>query len=506
MDQVLGAPTAQATLNRRGSRVLDVVAREAPLSITCACIASLWLGYLSIQFAADTWLNLLGGQQVISSGLPHHDTLAVMSRGREWIDQQWLANVFFYGLHQLGGPTLVARTNVLVFVGALALCFLFARRHGASPVSLMLLCIPVALVSLDFIRAQILAEPLLVLLLALLSTESRRPTLRVALAFPILILWANVHGSVVLAAALVCLLGLTELVKAFRSGRRGPRALTRPILLAALPWPCLFASPYGFDLVTYYRATIGNHEFGTYLSEWAPPTFTSFWGMPFFALAGFALFLIGRHRHSLTAFEIGALAVTGISGLMAVRSIPWFTFAALLLLPSLVDREFAPKDSERPSSSHRALAIAGVFLSFAVFTMALVRPGASLEKDWPPAAANAVANVLRDDPNARVFASYDLADWLLFDTPATRGRIAFDGRWEILEPKTFVQIMKYFGQRTPNWERSTNGYRLIVLNPTTQQGLIRTYASRPSVRVVYRSKRAIVLDRGLRADRSPRSG
>jgi hypothetical protein len=152
------------------------------------------------------------------------------------------------------------------------------------------------------------------------------------------------------------------------------------------------------------------------------------------------------------------------------------------------------------------LAIAGVFLSFAVFTMALVRPGASLEKDWPPAAANAVANVLRDDPNARVFASYDLADWLLFDTPATRGRIAFDGRWEILEPKTFVQIMKYFGQRTPNWERSTDGYRLIVLNPTTQQGLIRTYASRPSVRVVYRSKRVIVLDRGLRADRSPRSG
>ena len=503
MDQVLRAPTVQGSLTRRGSKILDVAVREAPLSITCACIASLWLGYLSIQFAADTWLNLLGGQQIVSSGLPHHDTLAVMTRGREWIDQQWLANVFFYGLHQLGGPTLVARTNVLVFVGALALCFFIARRRGASPVSLMLLCIPVALVSLDFIRAQILAEPLLVLLLALLSAESRRPTRRVALAFPILILWANVHGSVVLAAALVCLLGLTELVKAVRSGRRNPRALTRPILLAALPWPCLFASPYGFDLMTYYRATIGNHEFGKYLSEWAPPTFTSFWGLPFFVLAGFALFLIGRHRRALTAFEIGALGVTAIGGLMTVRSIPWFAFAALLLLPSLVDREFSAKNSDRPSSSRRALAIAGVLLSFAVFTVALIRPGASLEKDWPPAAATAVSNVLRQDANARVFASYDLADWLLFSTPATRGRIAFDGRWEILEPNTFVQIMKYFGQQTPIWERPTDGYRLIVLNPTIQQGLIRTYASRPDVRVVYRSKRVIVLDRGPAADRKP---
>jgi hypothetical protein len=255
--------------------------------------------------------------------------------------------------------------------------------------------------------------------------------------------------------------------------------------------------------MTYYRATIGNHEFGKYLSEWAPPTFTSFWGMPFFVLAGFALFLIGRHRRSLTAFEIGALAVTAIGGLMAVRSIPWFAFAALLLLPSLVDREFSARNSDRPSSSRRALAIAGVLLSFAVFTVALVRPGASLEKDWPPAAATAVSNVLRQDANARVFASYDLADWLLFSTPATRGRIAFDGRWEILEPNTFVQIMKYFGQRTPNWERPTNGYRLIVLNPTIQQGLIRTYASRPDVRVIYRSKRVIVLDRGPAADRKP---
>lgn len=490
----------------RTARLLDAVAHEAPLIITCACLAALWLGYLSIQFAADTWLNLLGGKIIFASGLPHHDTLAVISRGRDWVDQQWLANVFFYGLHRLGGPGLVARANVLVFVGALALGFVFARRRGASPVSLMILCIPAALVSLDFIRAQILAEPLFVLLLALLAAESRRPTRKVVLAFPLLILWANIHGSVVLAAALVALLGVTEFVKARRASSNQAQAFLRPALLMLLPWPCLFASPYGLSLTTYYRSTIGNKEFGRYLSEWAPPTFTSFWGLPFFVLCGFALYLIARRRGMLTGFEIGALALTALSGLMAVRSIPWFTFAAVLLLPTLADAEFRALKADSRSSTSRPVALLGVGLCLVVVTLAFVRPGAGLARDWPPAGRATVVGVLQKDPHARVLASYDLADWLLFTAPATRGRIAFDGRWEILKPQTFVTLMKFFGQRTPAWERAAQGYRLLVLNPTTQKGLINTYLRRDNVRVLYRGHRMIVLDRGPGADRSPRSG
>jgi len=126
-----------------------------------------------------------------------------------------------------------------------------------------------------------------------------------------------------------------------------------------------------------------------------------------------------------------------------------------------------------------------------------------LAHDWPPPAAAAVANVLGQDPNARVFASYDLADWLLFTTPATRGRIAFDGRWEILKPGAFVGLMKYFGQRTPGWEQPARGYRLLVLNPTIQRGLIKTYLRRSGVHVLYRSTRVIVLDRGRAADWKP---
>lgn len=497
---------SEAAALRRSSvaRFLDVLAVESALIITCACIAALWLGYLAVQFAADSWLNLLGGQLIFASGLPHHDALAVMSQGRDWIDQQWLSNVIFYGLYKLGGLTLAARVNVLVFTSAIALCFVLGRRRGASQSTLMLCCIPACLVSLDFMRAQVLVQPLLVALLGVLSAESRRPTARVFLVIPILALWANLHGSVVIAAALVCLLGIIELAKVRRGSSVASHPISRAALLVVLPWGCVFATPYGFKLTAYYGSTIGNPEFSHYLTEWAPPTFPSLWGVPFFALAALAFFLIGRNPRSLTPFELAALGLTLLSGLLAVRSVPWFAYAGALLLPPLLDRELSQRASKpRRTLMSRPLALGGVALSLAVVLMALIRPGAPLAKDWPPAATAAVSKVLKADPSARVFASYDLADWLLFNAPVTRGRIAFDGRWEILEPATFVQIMKYFGQRTPAWERPAQGYRLIVLNPTIQQGLIRTYRGRPGTRILHRSERVIVLDRGPQADPKP---
>ena len=83
------------------------------LAYACEAFLSLPpLAIASVRSASDCFFasseTRLG---IFAAGLPHHDSLALMSRGREWIDQQWLANVFFYGLHQLGGPSLVARAN-----------------------------------------------------------------------------------------------------------------------------------------------------------------------------------------------------------------------------------------------------------------------------------------------------------------------------------------------------------------------------------------------------------
>ena len=479
----------------------EFLIREAALIVTCSCVAIIFLTNLGVQVAADSWLNLLGGREIVHHGIPHHDTLSVLSRGRDWIDQQWLANLAYYGVYTIGGLGLAARLNILLFVGTLALVFFFARRRGASTLSVMLSAIPMCVVGLEFIRAQVLAEPLFVLLLALLASESRRPTRRVLLAFPLLILWANIHGSVVLAAALVSLLGIVESRRALRL--RGPTsAFVRAGFLTLAPWPCLFASPYGLGLIQYYKNTLHNPVFPKYLTEWAAPTPLSIWGIPLLALAGAGIFFLARHPRAWTSFETVAFFFTLAGGLIAVRSIPWFTITGALLLPTLIDLERRP-EAVKTDDRRRAVALVGVALSCALVLHGLARPGDSIATDWPPAATAKVASLLRADPQARVLATYELADWTLFSVPEARGRIAFDGRWEILPASEFRKIMAF--HRLRNLKVAT-GYRILVVASQGEGNLAREFEHRPGAHVLFRGGRVVVIDRGPAADRSPRSG
>src|SRR5437588_9411717 len=71
---------------------------QALLIVVFATVATFWTLDLNGAVRADTWLTLLGGREILQHGLPHRDALAVVSHGRAWIDQQWLSQLFFYGL------------------------------------------------------------------------------------------------------------------------------------------------------------------------------------------------------------------------------------------------------------------------------------------------------------------------------------------------------------------------------------------------------------------------
>ena len=113
------------------------------------------------------------------------------------------------------------------------------------------------------IRAQMLALPLYTGLLWLLASEARRPTRRIWLALPLLVVWANVHGSVALGALLVMLLGAYELVA--RRGATWPRSLAL-LLLAPL---AVLATPYGpVETARYYHLLLVDPPFAGRVTEW----------------------------------------------------------------------------------------------------------------------------------------------------------------------------------------------------------------------------------------------
>jgi hypothetical protein len=173
-------------------------------------------------------------------------------------------------------------------------------------------------------------------------------------------------------------------------------------------------------------------------------------------------------------------------------------------LPPLLDREFSKgRVAKAPTAFPRFLALAGVAVGLAVALSSLLRAPAPPASDWPSQGAATVRKVLARHPSARLFVSYDLADWLLFKVPSARGRVAFDGRWEVLDHQAFTEVIRFFGQQTPQWESAAHGFRFLVLNPTNQRGLVDTFTARANVRVLYRGPRVIVLDRGPAADPKP---
>src|SRR6185437_12534456 len=48
-------------------------------------------------FTQDSWLTFAAGREVVRQAVPHTDSLAVITHERHWVDQQWLAQVFYYG-------------------------------------------------------------------------------------------------------------------------------------------------------------------------------------------------------------------------------------------------------------------------------------------------------------------------------------------------------------------------------------------------------------------------
>ena len=79
----------------------------------------------------DTWLTLMAGRQVVEHGLPSTETITLLGQGATWTDQQWLAQVVFYGAHGLAGMRAVVLLDILLVLLALTFATATARTSGA---------------------------------------------------------------------------------------------------------------------------------------------------------------------------------------------------------------------------------------------------------------------------------------------------------------------------------------------------------------------------------------
>jgi hypothetical protein len=495
---------------RWGTRLAAVSARIEHDAFLIVLFAIYLIGItrsMPSQVQSDTWMTLAYGREVALHGLPTHDTLTLWAHGRTWIDQQWLGQVIYYGLYVLGGLRAVLALNGLALALGTGLALVAARRRGGSARSvtwIALLTLVVIAWSSWTVRVQALSVPLFVLMLWLLAADSRRPSNRVFATLPLLVLWANIHGTAFLGAALIALRGATMALERERPLReRLPKAavlLASPVLL--------LASPYGLSLVDYYHHLLVNPAFSQYVTEWAPTRF-GIATAPFYLLALLAAWVAGKCASRLTRFEQAALFVTLVLAYMAVRSVMWFMVAALVLLPVALDGVLVSKwGSPRYRYLNALLGAGAVVACLVLVASALARPARTFTHDYPAAAGDRVAQFAAREPRARIFANERFADWLVLEHPSLAGRIAFDGRFELLTSKELASVV-HFRQQIVGGIDAVRGYRLLVLWPSrlSEGPVTKTILASPGRRVVYRDKRIAVISQPVvRRDFAERSG
>lgn len=354
----------------------------------------------------DTYLHIAAGRWILAHGaLPFSDPFSHSLPGALWLPSEWLGEVALALAYDAGGWGAVVALTALGFALAIGLLTHFLLRR-LDPLPALIAAVAAAGLLLAHLvaRPHILALPCLVLWsggLLRARDEGRDPPLAL---LPVMVLWANLHGSFMFGLALA--IGLGGEAVLFPDGSRRTAAL-RWGRFVALALAASLATPNGIGGWLQPFRLLAMPTLTSTFDEWLSPNFQHPQMLEWWLLgvigAGFAVgiklpltrvvLLLGLiHMALLHARHGDLLAVTGslaiaapfgnacrrLSGAAASgltrglaslarprplsRQGPALAVAVLLLLPIVlrpIDRPNGPITPKSALAAARALGITG---------------------------------------------------------------------------------------------------------------------------------------------------
>jgi hypothetical protein len=494
-----GREGVRGSLRRRAVLPWVVSGPDALLVAAFLILGVRLLTRLPADFGIDSWLELTAGRMIWHVGIPHYETLTAVATGRLWIDQQWLAQLMSYSLYRLGGLGLLGVANVTLLMSGLAIAVTMARKLGASLRDVLLVLLPCGWLFMlgTEVRTQAFAVPLFALTVYLLALDSRKPSWRVLLTLPILVLWGNLHGSASLGAGLVALRGLTLLWEQREQLVSSPRrAGTALALILGAPLSLLL-TPYGLRVIVYYHSILGNSALRHAVTEWQPVTASMAVAVPFFLVAGTMLWSFGRFSQRSTLWERLALIALAAGAIFAIRNVAFFALGALAILPVSLNGVLG-STPRTPAPLVRRLNSVLLGLALVLATGGVVatiaKPAAKLEgATRRPAMMAAIDSAAHSTPGLRIAADTRYGDWILWQAPWLAGRLDSDARYELYTSAELGRFQKLFAALGPDWKQAASGDRLLVLDRSADRDSVTGFLRERGARVLYADRDVIVI-------------
>lgn len=442
----------------------------------------------------DYWWYVRIGEDILESGsVPVVDTLSYTYPGRPIFYQPWLSAVIFWLAHNAGGATLTYLLKGISIAIAYSLIWTLARDVGTEPRLATLLVIVMGLsTSMNWsMRPQILAYPLFATTLFVLWHWHNQRDKYLGLLPIAVLLWANIHGSFILAFVLLSSALL------FGAGDRKNLAIWLGISLLAT-----LLNPRGLFVWQFIPQMLASPSDQLYATEWRPPV-NAGWQMNIFF--GWLLLFIPLAVFSprrLSSLEwiwflgFGWLALTGL------RYVIWFMFIMTVytgvLFTGLTDR-FKRDLSTGNSKPAFNFVLGGILLVLPFMMLPGIRE--SWWKDSPAPYHEATTPIratqwLKEHPDlpGPFFAEYTFSSYLTFALPSRL--LWIDNRFNAYPPEHWNKYQMISSARS-EWASllDEDEINLLLLSLRSQPFLVQTIEISDEWCEQYRDEDAVIFSR-----------
>jgi hypothetical protein len=435
------------------------------------------------NYQTDLWHHLARGRVIASEGhLLDTERFTFTMADKPFQDVNWLWQVGFYHLYEIGGLALVQTANsVILALMITGLLLLAWRRSRSLPVAAGTCIVAFfGLWQLLIIRPQTVSFLLFVVLYGLLEEATRRRWLLV-FAPLVMALWTNCHGGFPVGLVLVGAYVLSQTMEAAVATQQAPRAFL-PTLVKRWPWlaclsGCVAATlfnPYGWRVYDYVLVTSATAS-ARHIDEWLPPSPSLLIGKVWIASILLMLICCAVKGRRPTIRELCLMGVFLPFTFGSVRMVAWWLLIAAPILAAQLAANVPwltpfPQTKDQPSRG------AAILCAAVVFVMLLSLPW--LERVNPVMAIPGRAHrqesdlqalsdrIAAEKPNARVFTRFAWGEYLTWSLDS-RGKVFMDGRIEIIPDDVWTQYTQITRGR-PEWEAILDHYEVdyLILDTT----------------------------------------
>jgi hypothetical protein len=443
------------------SHRIAVTTAAMPWLVTAGVYALLMLLGARLLGDPDTYSHIAMGRWIVAhAAVPSGDPLSLTMRGEHWVAFEWLSQVVYAGALSLGGWVGVVTLAAAATAAAFGLLTHFLLRHWQPTPALIAVLAAFVLVSPHILaRPHVLALPLIVAWVAALiraADERRAPPWHM---LPLMILWANLHGSftfgIAIAGAIACdALWNAPAAERFRVARQW-------LLFGMLAIAAACINPYGPEAILVTARTIALGEVLTIVTEWRSQDFTH--------LGSFELIMLGAFGVALyRGVKLPPLRILLVFGILHL-SLSQARHADLLglIAPMLLARPLAEQFAA--FAAERTMTRMSAWMPAAAITMLIAVTGVAATRAISPAAAITPAQALASidtAKNNRILNSYDFGGYLDF-----AGIPAFiDGRAELYGMKFIMRHSRALDlQNLPDFVAMLDEYKFgaTLLTPST---------------------------------------